>query len=39
MPHYRCISGGESRNGWVGEQREGEGIGVFRGQTRKGFEM
>jgi hypothetical protein len=24
-----------SSSGWVGEQREGEEIGVFRGETRK----
>ena len=33
---FRGMLGPGSRGGCVGEQEEGEGIGVFRGETRKG---
>jgi hypothetical protein len=36
MPQYRGMPGPESRSGWVGEQGEGEGIGDFGEETRKG---
>jgi hypothetical protein len=37
MPQYRGMPGPESRSGWVGEQREGEGIGGFhRGNQERG---
>jgi hypothetical protein len=36
MPQCRGMPGSGSRNAWVGEQGEGEGDGVFRGETRKG---
>jgi hypothetical protein len=36
MPQYRGMSGPGSKSGWVGELREGEVIGVFVVEIRKG---
>jgi hypothetical protein len=36
MPQYRGVPGPGSRSGWVGEQGEGEGVGVgLKGEPGK----
>jgi hypothetical protein len=36
MPQYRGMPRPGSRNRWVGEQREGEVMGVSKGKPEKG---
>jgi hypothetical protein len=35
MPQYRGMPEPGSKSGWIGEQQEGERIGIFEGETRK----
>ena len=36
MPYCRGMPGQGSKSGWVGDQKKGDGIGVFGGEIRKG---
>ena len=36
MPYCRGMPGQGSESGWVGDQKKGDGIGVFGGEIRKG---
>ena len=36
MPYCRGMPGQGSESGWVGDQKKGDGIGVFGGEMGKG---